>query len=72
MVKVNTFGRNSDVRLDWGGVRKLSELEVETWFEDTRRVRKTFSFFFPRNSDTIPPNSPECHAAKAYKKAPDT
>ncbi|CAM9604754.1 unnamed protein product [Hapterophycus canaliculatus] len=38
MVKVNTFGRNSDVRLDWGGVRKLSELEVETWFEDTRRA----------------------------------
>lgn len=40
MVKVNTFGRNSDVRLPWDGVRKLSELEVETWFEDTRRVRE--------------------------------
>lgn len=39
VVKVNTFGRNSDVKLPWGGVRKLSELEVETWFEDTRRVR---------------------------------
>ncbi|CAM9831195.1 unnamed protein product [Ectocarpus sp. 12 AP-2014] len=38
VVKVNTFGRNSDVRLDWDGVRKLTELEVETWFEETRRA----------------------------------
>lgn len=38
VVKVNTFGRNSDVKLPWAGVRKLSELEVETWFEETRRV----------------------------------
>ncbi|CAB1096546.1 unnamed protein product [Ectocarpus sp. CCAP 1310/34] len=38
VVKVNTFGRNSDVRLDWNGVRKLTELEVETWFEETRRA----------------------------------
>lgn len=40
VVKVNTFGRNSDVRLDWDGVRKLTELEVETWFEETRRVSR--------------------------------
>ncbi|CAM9856462.1 unnamed protein product [Pylaiella littoralis] len=38
VIKVNTFGRNSNVKLPWGGVRKLSELEVETWFEDTRRA----------------------------------
>ncbi|CAM9640246.1 unnamed protein product, partial [Ectocarpus sp. 8 AP-2014] len=38
VVKVNTFGRNSDVRLDWDEVRKLTELEVETWFEETRRA----------------------------------
>ncbi|CAN0427300.1 unnamed protein product, partial [Laminaria digitata] len=38
VVKVNTFGRNSDVRLSWEGVRRLTELEVESWFEDTRRA----------------------------------
>ena len=30
VVKVNTFGRNSDVRLSWEGVRRLTELEVES------------------------------------------
>lgn len=38
VVTVNTFGRNSDVQLSWEKVRKLTELEVESWFEDTRRA----------------------------------
>ena len=52
VVKVNAFGRNSDVKVAWEGVRKLSELEVETWFEQTRRVsghgvsRAGDTFFF--------------------------
>lgn len=40
IVKVNAYGRNSDVETAWTGVRKLTELEVETWFEETRRVRR--------------------------------
>lgn len=40
VVKINAFGRNSDVKVTWDGARKLSELEIETWFEETRRVSR--------------------------------
>ncbi|CAM9792867.1 unnamed protein product, partial [Sphacelaria rigidula] len=38
VVKVNAFGKNSDVRVPWAGVRLLSEVEKEQWFEDVRRA----------------------------------
>ncbi|CAM9123584.1 unnamed protein product, partial [Choristocarpus tenellus] len=37
-VKIYAYGRNTDVEVSWDGVRRLSEMEIQEWLDDTKQA----------------------------------